>query len=48
MQRVVNTTIEEEVFSMDPPRNFISGPVVNESDSEASSRQSRKNGLTEE
>jgi hypothetical protein len=45
MQRAVNTTIEEEVFSMwfayihywatdvfsmDPPRDYISSPVVNQ------------------
>jgi hypothetical protein len=29
MQRAVNTTIEEDVFSMDPPHHYISIPVVN-------------------
>jgi hypothetical protein len=28
MQRYVNTTIEEEVFSIGPPRDYISSPVV--------------------
>jgi hypothetical protein len=30
MQRAVNTTIEEAVFSIDPPRDYISSPVVNQ------------------
>jgi hypothetical protein len=30
MQRAVNTIIEEEVFSMDPPRDYKSSPVVNQ------------------
>jgi hypothetical protein len=30
MQRDVYTTIEEEVFSMNPPRDYISSPVVNQ------------------
>jgi hypothetical protein len=29
-QRAVNTTTEEEVFSMDPPRDYIGSPVVNQ------------------
>jgi hypothetical protein len=30
MQHTVNTTIEEEMFSMDPPRDCISSAVVNQ------------------
>jgi hypothetical protein len=30
MQCAVNTKIEEEVFSMGPPRDYISSPVVNQ------------------
>jgi hypothetical protein len=29
MQRVVNRTIEEEVLSVGPPRDYASSPVVN-------------------
>jgi hypothetical protein len=30
MQRAVNTTIEKAVFSMDPPRDYVSIQVVNQ------------------
>jgi hypothetical protein len=69
MQRVVNTRIKEEVFSMwfayihcwakdvfsmDPPRGYVSSPVVNqktvveENENGASSQQSRKKGSAED
>jgi hypothetical protein len=30
MQHAVSTTIEEEVISMGPPRDYINSPVVNQ------------------
>jgi uncharacterized protein (UPF0332 family) len=30
MQRAVNRIIEEEMFSMDPPLDYINSPVVNQ------------------
>jgi hypothetical protein len=30
MQRAVNTTIEEDVFFMCPPRDYINSPIVNQ------------------
>jgi hypothetical protein len=30
MQRAVNTTIEEAMFSAGPPRDYMTSPVVNQ------------------
>jgi hypothetical protein len=30
MQRAVDTTIHEDVFSVNPPRDYISSPAVNQ------------------
>jgi hypothetical protein len=43
----VNTAVEEAVFSMDPPRDYVNSTEQKENENGASPRHSRKKGSAE-